>query len=41
MSAIRPSIKKLIEDIDTLRPLVLTEEQEHDTELRALLRRMF
>ncbi len=41
MSAIRTNINKLIEDIDTLRPLVLTEERQDNAELRSLLRRMF
>lgn len=41
MSAIRANINKLIEDIDTLRLLVLTEERKGNVEIRSLLRRMF
>lgn len=40
MSEVRRNINKLIDDIDLLRPLVLTEEQEN-AEVRSLLRRMF
>lgn len=36
----RRNINKLIDEIDLLRPLVLTEEQEN-AEVRSLLRRMF
>ena len=41
MSAIRQNINKLIEDIDELRLLVLTDENKENAELRSLLRRMF
>ena len=41
MSAIRQNINRLIEDIDELRLLVLTDERKENLELRSLLRRMF
>ena len=40
MTEVRRNINKLIDEIDLLRPLVLTEEQEN-AEVRSLLRRMF
>jgi len=41
VSELRNSIKQLIEDVDALRPLVLTKEQQENAELRSLLRRIF
>lgn len=40
MSEVRRNIDRLIDDIDELRPLVLTKEHEN-AEVRSLLRRMF
>jgi len=41
MPAIRSSIKALVEELDTLRPLVLGDGSEEDAELRSLIRRMY